>query len=184
MRRFSIALAVASLVLLPACSGKSEPQTLPPPATAPTATPHSSPPGAKVKPPVKGKQGTTTRPKATATKKTATSVLPAKLVGAWRTITESGSAFSYELYADGKYLYNGIMQADGLRYTLQEGGRASVSGTQITFRPQQTVMTRTENGASTTTRPVRGARRMGFEVSGNRLTFTESGGVGSVYQRG
>ena len=76
------------------------------------------------------------------------------------------------------------MQDGDLRYTLQEGGRASISGDVITFRPQQTVMTRTENGLSTTTKPQRPARQATFEVDGNSLTFTESDGSGSVYERG
>ena len=45
-------------------------------------------------------------------------------------------------------------------------------------------MTRTENGDSTTTKPQRPARRATFDLDGNRLTFTESDGSGSVYERG
>jgi hypothetical protein len=199
--RWSLAITTAAAILLSAC-GKSEPETLPAPpapATQPgesaTAVPESTAatqggntvdPGsattAPTKKPARPKPAT---PKPT-TQKPATkkSVLPADLVGAWRTVTESGSAFSYEFTADGKYLYNGIMQDGDLRYTLQEGGRASIAATMITFRPQQTVMTRTENGVSTKTTPQRGVRRATFEIDGNTLTFSESDGSGSVYERG
>jgi hypothetical protein len=179
MRRF-LTTAIA-VTLLGGCGSTPDPDPLPPPIAAPSspAAPATTGTGPAAKPAAKPK---TAAPRPKKTEKAA--VLPENLVGAWNSITERGNAFSYEFTADGKYLYNGIMQDGDLRYTLQEGGRASISGTRITLRPQQTVVTRTENGASTTTRPDRGARQMRFQVSGNRLTFTESDGAGSVYQRG
>jgi hypothetical protein len=195
MRRI-LALAVTA-ALLAGCGSDPEPETLDvppapsqPPSVIPSAAqptvakaqpgqPRSTTPGTAPKP-----QGTVPAPVRTTRAPVKRAVLPADLLGAWQTVTENGNAFSYELYADGKYAYNGIMQVDGLRYTLQEGGRAAVSGDRITFSPQITIMTRTENGESTTTRPQRAARQMSFAVSGNRLTFTESDGSGSVYERG
>jgi hypothetical protein len=199
MRALTGALAV--VLLISAC-GKSEPESLPAPP-APTVQPSGSAapasssaarPGNTATEPVTEKAATkppTARPttnkptnKPTTKPATKNAVIPADMVGAWRTVTERGSAFSYEFTADGKYLYNGIMQDGDLRYTLQEGGRASIAGNVITFRPQQTVMTRTESGVSTSTKPQRPAREATFAVDGNSLTFTESDGSGSVYERG
>ncbi|GAA2659747.1 hypothetical protein [Paractinoplanes durhamensis] len=192
----ALAVAAVAALMLSAC-GRSEPETLPAPqvpagqpsesavassaSSGTSAAPGTSPTArteSTAKPTVKPTAGKTTKP---AAKK---AVLPSDLVGAWRTVTASGSAFSYEFTADGKYLYNGIMQDGDLRYTLQEGGRASVAGDSITFKPQQTVMTRTENGVSTTSKPQRSAREAVFAVDGNSLTFTEADGSGSVYERG
>jgi hypothetical protein len=199
MRRI-LALAVTSAALLAGCGSDPEPQTLgvpPAPSRLPSVVPSviqpsaaqpsaAQPSVAKAQPgaAVPKPQRTVPAPVRTTKPPVKKPVLPADLLGAWQTVTENGNAFSYELYADGKYAYNGIMQVDGLRYTLQEGGRAAVSGDQITFSPQITIMTRTENGESTTTRPQRDPRELSFAVSGNRLTFTESDGSGSVYERG
>lgn len=179
MRRTLIALA--AVALLAGCGSDTTPELLPPPAapasvapSAPAAEPTTSRPATK---------NPATRKPTTKPPAERSAVIPDDLVGAWETVTERGNAFSYELYADGKYIYNGIMQVDGLRYELSEGGRASVSGSQITFRPQIVEMVRSENGTETTTRPQRDARRMAFVLSGNRLTFTEADGASSVYRR-
>lgn len=198
--RCALAVTAAAALLLAAC-GEPDPETLPPPAVPsaqPTGSAGAAPGGSAAARTGKAADPTSTAKPATgkpaapepaadpAVRKPPAkrSVVPDDLVGAWRSITERGNAFSYEFTADGKYLYNGIMQDGDLRYTLQEGGRASVSGDVITFRPQQTVMTRTQNGASTTTKPQRPARQATFAVDGNSLTFTEADGSGSVYERG
>jgi len=200
--RRALAVAAAATIALAGC-GDPDPETLPPPPVPPAqptasagvapagsdaASTATSPAGKNAAGPTSAAKPATGKPAAPepATKKPPArrSAVPDDLVGAWRSITERGNAFSYEFTADGKYLYNGIMQDGDLRYTLQEGGRASVSGDLITFRPQQTVMTRTENGSSTTTKPQRPARQATFVVDGNSLRFTEADGSGSVYERG
>jgi hypothetical protein len=179
MRR--ILTVLAAVALLAGCGSDTTPELLPPPA-APSTPPSAAPSTPETQPTSPSKKPVSKKP----TTKPPTKrppVIPDDLVGAWETVTERGNAFSYELYADGKYIYNGIMEVDGLRYELSEGGRASISGSQITFKPQIVEMVRKENGSETTTRPQRDARRMTFRLSGNRLTFTEADGAGSVYQR-
>lgn len=64
-----------------------------------------------------------------------------------------------------------------------QGGREQAALT-YTDVPQQTLMTRIQNGATTSTRPSRPSRTLKFAVSGNQLTFTDTDGSGSIYERG
>lgn len=192
MRR--LLTVIAALALLAGCGSDPEPELLPLPPT-PSAQPSESPtptpqPSTKTTTPSAKASGTKTveasrTPEKTRTSKPADagSVLPANLVGDWETVTPNGNAFSYTFLANGKYVYFGLMKDGDLQYQLTEGGRASISGGRITFKPQLVEMVRTEAGASSTTNPQRDPRQLGFKVSGNRLTFTDTDGSGSVYHR-
>lgn len=113
-------------------------------------------------------------------------VVPNELVGAWNSITERGNAFSYEIAADGRYIYVGIMRDGSQQYTLQEAGRVAVSTNEIVFTPQQVTLTRTdpEDTAEPTrqTFPSRSPRAMNWSISGRTLTLVESGQP-TEYQR-
>ncbi len=112
--------------------------------------------------------------------------MPDKLVGAWNSITERGNAFSYQISADGRYIYVGIMRDGSQQYTLQEAGRVAVFANEIVFTPQQVELTRTdpEDTAEPTrqTSPSRPPRAMNWSISGRTLTLVESGQP-TEYQR-
>ncbi len=113
-------------------------------------------------------------------------VVPDKLVGAWNSITERGNAFSYQISADGRYIYVGIMRDGSQQYTLQEAGRVAVFANEIVFTPQQVELTRIdpEDTAEPTrqTSPSRPPRAMNWSISGRTLTLVESGQP-TEYQR-
>lgn len=113
-------------------------------------------------------------------------VVPDELVGAWNSITERGNAFSYQISADGRYIYIGIMRDGSQQYTLQEAGRVAVSANEIVLTPQQVELIRTDpaDTAEPTRRtsPSKPPRTMNWSISGRTLTLVE-GGQPTEYQR-
>ncbi|MEO3813471.1 hypothetical protein ABGB17_31120 [Sphaerisporangium sp. B11E5] len=107
--------------------------------------------------------------------------VPEPLIGAWLMITERGNAFSYDLLADGRYRYNAIMPDGSLRYTLQEAGGFSVSGTRVTFTPRTSILTRTDPKdpvePSVRSTPRRPPRTYTWAVAGDVLTLTSPDGA-------
>ncbi len=112
---------------------------------------------------------------------TAVPAVPEELIGSWNMITERGNAFSYQINRDGKYVYVGIMIDGSLKYTIEEGGRAAFSGSQITFNPQIVTLTRTDpqdpGTPSTRSRPQRPPRAFTWRISGTTLTLVGAEGA-------
>jgi hypothetical protein len=117
----------------------------------------------------------------TATAASSSATVPTELVGTWETVTERGNAFSYEIRADGKYLYTGLMPDGDLEYTLQEGGRATVADGSLTFTPQRSLLTRKQTGQNDRqTWQTRPPRTFVWSVRDGELTLT-GGGASATY---
>ena len=111
--------------------------------------------------------------------------VPAELVGAWSTVTDRGSAFSYEFSAAGTYVYVGIMRDGTQQYTLQESGTVQVGDGQLTLRPDSVTVTRSDPAAPADdyrSSPARPPRTLGWTVSGGELTVVEDDRP-TVYRR-
>jgi hypothetical protein len=115
----------------------------------------------------------------------AAQVVPAELAGVWNLITERGNAFSYDIAADGRYVYVGLMRDGSQQYTLQENGTVAVQAEEVVFTPLRTLVTRNDPTLAEptwTTSPTRPPRGMTWSVSGRTLTLVENGSPTS-YQR-
>ncbi|GAB6899290.1 hypothetical protein [Kineosporia succinea] len=104
--------------------------------------------------------------------------VPPELAGGWDMVTERGNGFSYEITADGKYVYVAMMIEGDLRYVLEEGGRVAISGTDITFSPQMATLTRTEGGEpGEASHPHRPVRTFSWSIDGDALALSDAEGT-------
>jgi hypothetical protein len=118
-------------------------------------------------------------------------VLPDELVGEW-TSASGDAALSFVFYANGTYVYVGLLQqerASGtFSYSISESGVAAVDGSALTLRPRKSTTSMTDPdlpSRSYRDRPAAlTAKTMRWRGDGSTLEVTDETGLTVTYGRG